>query len=136
MLSFDRLPPHSEDSSSFGLPLMFFPFLCVIHLLCTYAHPYGRMLPMTLLFGSRNKFKSYSQCRSQDSNLGWVVRLGGQVPLPDLSDPHPRICFRGNPNCGSDVSLLFFLSSIYLFHVSTLSLSSDTPEEGIGPHYR
>ena len=35
------------------------------------------------------------------------------------------------------VKLFFFLKDIfYLFYVSTLSLSSDTPEEGIGSHYR
>jgi hypothetical protein len=31
---------------------------------------------------------------------------------------------------------LFFFFKIYLFYVTTLSLSSDTPEEDIGFHYR
>jgi len=30
----------------------------------------------------------------------------------------------------------FFLRFIYLLYLNTLSLSSDTPEEGIGSHYR
>jgi hypothetical protein len=41
--------------------------------------------------------------------------------------------------CGSRCRIFFFLfffKIIYFIYMSTLHLSSDTPEDGIGSHYR
>jgi len=87
-------------------------------------------------------------CGGAGAALGCNGKMRGQVDFPAVQKrgqevgqainlkPLPNTHFLPlDPHLPMD-SFFFRIGFIYFMYVSTLSLSSDSPEEGIGSHYR
>jgi len=111
-------------------------YFCSKHQQKIYCSPWFKNIPQHRSQRGFSKCHAISEiiCSWQNHTSARAWGKSRSAAVDSQKQPHiptPGIKMK---SCSYNISVVFFFK-IYLFYISTLSLSSDTPEEGIRPHY-